>query len=886
MRPLSAALAAALALTASPALAEEPPAAGAVRETIRAELLPPDGRFRPLPRWSAPGRPKLALALSGGGARGIAHVGVLEALEADGVEVDAIAGTSAGALVGAFVSAGYRPDEVEAILEERTWNAIIVGLDLRSRVLSESEEVLRASGLFTYRLQRGAPLQVGALVDGRVLKQELYRYFLPAQFVSGGDFDALKYRFRAVATDLLSGRAVVPTRGDLVGIVRGSFAIPGIFSTVPYEGAELVDGGLVENVPVETALTLGGEVVVAVDVSERIREVPRLKGALDALNRSISVLMAEQMAASRALADVVVTPDVREVSVSDVETNVRVLVERGDAAYEAARSAVWSSLEARAHDRAPVAFDAVEVVGTSWIDGAAIARRLGGAPGTVTRFRVQAELARALNLGPLRDGSAEVVDGPSGRTLRFEFVENPPLLGVEQTGDVVVDPAAVRAALPIGHPFSLDAFSRGGASIRRALLAAGRNLARLESATFDPGTGVVHAQVTETRVARVVAASNDARSSARFDRAFRDLADTRFEFDRLVGRLEDMTARGAILDWTLDPRPTPDGRLELGVTTRADSYTEFAGGFGWRDSLGWAGVVRGARSNITGRGDTAEAVVRVGHEVESVSARYRSEYLGGFRNLGLEIGVDHDDGAYPFVDGTQSILGSGKESYTFVRAHAYLVRRLRFGMVARAGIERHHDRFDATDLAPGDERRRTSFTLEADLDRRDRLVFPSRGFLVRLAAEDEISGDALSRAELRLERCWTIETHRPITLTARAAAGFSSGADRRAYGFNPGGFRDLYGVIPYGAAAPEYQHTGLTARLRFVDVGALRVYAEAGVDAVRRDLESTNDTLVGYGVSFTALARFVGPVSLGYARNDAGASVLFLTLGYPFMDRR
>jgi NTE family protein len=236
-------------------------------DTVTAERVEPDGRFRFHPGWTASGRPSLALALSGGGARGLAHIGVLAAMEEDGVEIDAIAGTSMGALVGAFVSAGYSPEDAVEILKRREWNAIISGLDVRRRVLSESEDILQQSALLRFRLRRGELLQIGAIAEAHLLQRELYRLLLRAQLQSGGNLDRLRYRFRAVSGDILTGNRVASSSGDLVTYVRGSFSIPGVFEPVRVGGAVLVDGGVVENIPVDTARTLGGEAVIAVDVS-------------------------------------------------------------------------------------------------------------------------------------------------------------------------------------------------------------------------------------------------------------------------------------------------------------------------------------------------------------------------------------------------------------------------------------------------------------------------------------------------------------------------------------------------------------------------------------------------------------------------------------------
>lgn len=451
-------------------------------ETIRAERVPADGRFEPFPRWVAPSRPTIALALSGGGARGIAHLGVLHALREDGIEIDAVAGTSAGALVGGLLAAGYRPDEIEELVATRRWNSILAGLDLRTRVLSEAEDRRRSSPLLTWRAGGDGPIRLGALANPRQFHTELYRYLLHAQRLSGGDFDRLRYRFRAVATDLLTGRQVAPARGDLAALLRGSMAFPGVFAPAPYGDAVLADGGLVENIPVETARTLGTDLVIAVDVSEEVVPTERLSGTFGTLNRSINILLRDPSERSRARADFVLRPAVDEVSAGDFETNVGPLVAAGRDAHERVRGALWDLLDSRARDGARVRFDAIEAGPGSEDAAAALVERLGPGPRTVSRLRLETELARLLDRGAFRDGRIEVVERGGRRLLRPVVEPNPPLRLLVREGGAAFGPKDPAPRPAIGEPFSWEALRRESSRMRYDLVHRGRTLLRVASA--------------------------------------------------------------------------------------------------------------------------------------------------------------------------------------------------------------------------------------------------------------------------------------------------------------------------------------------------------------------------------------------------------------------
>jgi predicted acylesterase/phospholipase RssA len=862
-------------------------AAERLLDTVVAERVEPDGRFHTYPRWTTPGRPTLALALSGGGARGLAHLGVLESLREDGIEFDGIAGTSIGALTGAFVCAGYSPEEIEGILKRRDWGTIIAGLDVRRPVLSESEDIQRQSSLLRAQFRRRKLLEVGAITESRLLERELYRYLLRAQLESGGDFDRLMYRFRPVAGDILTGERVAPGSGDLVAYVRGSFAIPGIFEPVKVGDSLLVDGGVVENVPVDTARSLGASTVLAVDVSEGIPRAEYLRGALDNLYRWISVLMADQGNESLAHADLVLTPAVLDITRIDFSTNVDRLVHLGREAYGNRREALWELLEARALDRAPVDYAGIDVVGTSWIAPAEIASRLGGAAGNVTRYRVAAELTRALNLGPFESGHVEWVETALGRKLRFVFRENQPPSAVEIVGDREPLPPGVPLPLPADRPFSWEEAARSGRLVRTTLVEEGRVLVAMSEGRFDPETGIVTIRVSDLPIGRIRTEVEGEIRLERTRRFFEDLQDQRFSFDRLAERLDEMVARGGIFDWSLDPRRREDGRADLVVRVRGDDYFEAAIGASYRGAVGLGAWARAAKMNLTGRGDFVDLTGSAAQDVSTLSLRYRTEYGAGFQNLGADVGGSLLTGTWPVANLDQKLVDALGEGWRGERLWATLIHRARSGGSLQGGFRWERDRLDATASAPAEEVSRTSAILSVGLDRHDRLLFPTRGGAFRLAAEQSLAGDDLWKTEARADGAFSFGASRRQTVTARFGLGLSDGAERRPFWFNPGGYRDLYGFVPSGAAAPDYARAGATWRLRWIDVGAARLYVETGADAIRtaarRDDLRSVDTLYGYGASVVVHTRLLGSLAVGLGRNSQGAVTGFLTAGYAFV---
>lgn len=286
-------------------------------------------RAADVPLAASPARPRIALVLSGGGARGIAHVGVLRALERMHVPVDFVTGTSMGAVVGGLYAAGYSPDELETIVRTIDWHELIQDAPDR-RHLPYRRKVDDLNYLTRWELgvsTHGVTIPPG-LVSGHRLGVVLRLLALRAAGID--DFDQLPLPFRAVATDVATGEAVVLDRGDLATAIRASMAVPGLFSPVDLDGRRLVDGGTVANLPVAAARAMKPDVVLAVDVGKPLEKTRKPESMTAILSRTVDFLTRREV--ERAIADVnvLVQPDLSDIEFFAFD-QVDALVARGDA---------------------------------------------------------------------------------------------------------------------------------------------------------------------------------------------------------------------------------------------------------------------------------------------------------------------------------------------------------------------------------------------------------------------------------------------------------------------------------------------------------------------------------------------------------------------------
>lgn len=296
-----------------------------------------------------PARLRVGLVLSGGGARGLAHVGVLKILEQLQVPVDCIAGTSMGAVVGGLYAAGLSADEIETLVRTLDWRSSFEDrsprqdLDYR-RKQEERQFLVRLPVGFDregFRLPRG-------LVQGQKLTQVLRERTLAVAAIE--DFDRLPIPFRAVATDIETGEAVVLGHGDLTEAMRASMSAPGVFAPVEAGERLLVDGGLVNNLPVDVIRSMGADIVIAVDVGFRPQPREELDSAIALSNQMIAVMLQRETARQRALmttGDVLIEPPLGNLSSIEFD-RVSQFLRKG----EEAASAAAGRLQALALDEA------------------------------------------------------------------------------------------------------------------------------------------------------------------------------------------------------------------------------------------------------------------------------------------------------------------------------------------------------------------------------------------------------------------------------------------------------------------------------------------------------------------------------------------------------
>ncbi|MGH8149031.1 MAG: patatin-like phospholipase family protein, partial [Steroidobacteraceae bacterium] len=314
-------------------LALGPSAARAAGLTNPPPPVPPHHRLR------------IGLVLSGGGARGAAHIGVLEMLAKMRIPIDAIAGTSMGAVVGGLYASGLSPAEIKSMMDSVNWNDAFSDEPPRKDLsFRRKEERLQFPMKLPLGLRGGKLRLPRGLLEGETLTRILRRLTLPVAEIT--NFDDLPTPFRAVATDLTTGEPVVMRAGDLATAMRASVSAPGVFSPVERDGRLLVDGGISENLPIDVAREMHVDVLIVVDVGFPLYPRNRLVSPAVISDQMLAILIrreSERQLATLAPRDVLITPNLGDASSFDFS-----IIKRAIGAGEQAAQAAAPRLRALA----------------------------------------------------------------------------------------------------------------------------------------------------------------------------------------------------------------------------------------------------------------------------------------------------------------------------------------------------------------------------------------------------------------------------------------------------------------------------------------------------------------------------------------------------------
>jgi NTE family protein len=431
----AAGIVATLAFAGLPEARADAAAAGA---TAPPSAIPAPGAATSAPDGAR--RPKIGVVLSGGGARGLAHIGVLKVLEELHVPVDYLTATSMGAIVGGLYASGMSASEMERQLTSVHWPSLFSDQPPR-RELSVRRK--REEALYTIPLELGFEdfsfkLATGAL-SGQNLEMLLHGLTWHDDDI--GSFDNLPIPFRAVATNLVNGKELVFDSGPLYIAMRGSMSVPGIFAPLDLDGRMLGDGGLVKNLPVDVVKAMGAEVVIAVNIGTPLMTREQLSSFLGVAQQSINILTEQNVRAQLALLspprDVLIEPDLGDLTSADFSKGER-FIALGEKAARAAADALsryalsadeYVAYRAALYRQPPPVDSELQfagIRGTEITNPKVLEAQVGLEPGAkVDLPTAQTDIATLYGRGDFARIDYELIGPPAQHGIQFAVAEKP-----------------------------------------------------------------------------------------------------------------------------------------------------------------------------------------------------------------------------------------------------------------------------------------------------------------------------------------------------------------------------------------------------------------------------------------------------------------------------
>lgn len=383
----------------------------------------------------AESRPKIGLVLSGGGAKGAAHIGVLKIIEKNNIPIDYVVGTSIGAYVGGLYALGYNANEIESIMLNLPWDDSYSDLIPR-KLLSFEDKKNR--DLYNIPLRLGLREKELKSPSGLLLGQSAGNLLKVSTDVVAEleSFDDLAIPYRAIASDLAAAKAVVLNKGSITQAMRASAAVPGVVEPVKIDGKLLVDGGITNNMPIDVAKAMGADIVIAVDIGSPLLSKENINSTIDVFNQLSTIITNNTTQAQKkylSTKDILIRPDIDDLSTTDFSI-------MGEALERGHQAALLSELELKElsvneqqyadyqnikKQKSLTWFDsfnqpivAIEYQNESAVSTAVIKEKFSIDAGEViTKERLQVAIASVYAINEFEHVDAEFVDSTEGRKL-------------------------------------------------------------------------------------------------------------------------------------------------------------------------------------------------------------------------------------------------------------------------------------------------------------------------------------------------------------------------------------------------------------------------------------------------------------------------------------
>ena len=456
--------------------------------------------------------PKVALALGGGGARGIATLGVLKALEENNISIEYIVGTSMGSILGGLYSIGYTIAEIDSIINSTDWNDFYRFSETNRNELFLDQKVTEDIALFSVRFDGLTPIVPTSFNTGQQFLNYLNYLTINAPLhVTGNDFNSLKYKFRAVSTDLVTGNLIMISSGSLSKALRASSSVSFLLEPVRVDSMLLVDGGVVANVPSKPARDVGADYVIAVNTTSPLRNSEELDDPLKIADQLVSIPISMVTKENLKYADIILTPELGNKGNDDF-SNLDSIINLG---YQTATNQIEKiKKDIKKHSFEKNNSDLIYYSKilpynneSSFENGISLTF---SKQDSVSNRELLVELAHYYSTGDFECFEAELITENKIAKIKIDYKYKPLVNSIELNGVELIDlNKAYEILNPIYRkPYNETIVSEKLTELLRLYRKNGISLADIRSVIFDESSGHLNIEIDEGRIKSITLKGN------------------------------------------------------------------------------------------------------------------------------------------------------------------------------------------------------------------------------------------------------------------------------------------------------------------------------------------------------------------------------------------
>lgn len=844
---------------------------------------------------SNPNRIKVGLVLSGGGARGLTHLGVLRGFEKYNFPIDLIVGTSMGSVVGGLHAAGQSVDQLEDSMRKIDWDAILSDATERQNLFI-GQKAINDRYLVNIRFDGLQAFIPTSLTSGQkiltIITDELYKTESSVVY----DFDNLEIPFRAISTDLISGKRVVIGKGDLAEAINASVAVPLLFSPVVWDDMLLVDGGLSANFAVDAAKSLGMDVVIVVDNTSPLKNRENLGAPWEIADQVTTILQQSANKEQIQQADLVIKPDISNISSSDFG-KIDEMIIKGESAVDNLVSELYALLENDDLGEVQINYD-YDSFNINFINSTELNPYqyplYAENSHSISQAQIKYDIESLFSQGIYQHVFASIDTSDGKNVLKYNLTVNETVSEVRYiNNDLFADSTLFQISkIKLDEPLNNNLLHKGLMEIKRQYRRNGYVLIQFTDVEFDPLTGILSIHIDEGRIEEIRIEGNEISTDFVILREFPQKINNAYN-SKLVKTGIDNIYNTQLFEKVSVNVDREDNKYILIIKVVENKNTVLRLG-------GKAGSERGAQlyaewanENFLGKAYKLSFNGRYGEMDRNIGFNYRVDRV--FESLfTVRFRAYYDWKRFPYiVNDIKS--GEFKEERKGVKFGIGLQLKKLGQISVELRLENVKDSPYSGNLTEEEKKRVTqnselrTLSVKSVTDKRDNIAFATSGiyniWFWETANQQIAQGqEKYTKAYVNLEAFYTYWTRH--TFHFRGLIGIGDNTLPFSEWFRVGGLNDFIGLHNYEYFGRQVILANLEYRFLLPfqilsDIYVALRYDIGGVWETPDLVLKSEDFFTGFG-GWIGLNTLLGPLYIGYGDTSNKKGVFYISLGYDF----